>query len=354
MMMNQRNIMWSLLGKNSIAYSEDLSLRPSRAETGDFLTRYTIADAAAKAAPGIVNITVDVGIRNVFMARSSGSGSIIQSDGTILTNAHVVAEAGRGSHSGKIVVTLHDGRTFTGELVCFDMITDIAVVKIKSKAPLPTVKIGSSRKLRAGEWVIAVGSPLHLQNTVTAGIISAVERKSSEIGLHGATTDYIQTDAAINQGNSGGPLLNMDGEVIGINTIKAMAADGVSFAIPIDTAVKVMNQLKKHGHVVRPWLGIKMLELTEAIIDQLKDRDPSFPNVSKGVLVPQVIPGSPAEKGGLRPGDVIVEFDGKPIDSVSQIVDLLGDKVGVSFKVVVKRAYGKQATLIVVPEEATP
>ncbi|KAJ7541321.1 hypothetical protein O6H91_10G054400 [Diphasiastrum complanatum] len=253
-----------------------------------------------------------------------------------------------------LVVTMQDGRTFSGEVVNYDLLTDIAVVKVRSKIPLPTVKVGSSQMLRPGEWVVALGSPLHLQNSVTVGIISCVDRKSSEIGLHGAHTEYIQTDAAINQGNSGGPLLNLDGEVIGINTMKAITADGVSFAIPIDLAIKIVEQLKKHGRVVRPWLGMKMLELTEPIIGQLKERDPAFPDINKGVLVPQVIPGSPAERGGIRPGDVIVQFDGKPISSVNQIVEALGDKTGVGFEVVVKRAHNQQFTIIVVTEEATP
>ncbi|KAJ7541320.1 hypothetical protein O6H91_10G054400 [Diphasiastrum complanatum] len=321
---------------------------------GPCLNRYSIANAAARAAPAVVNITATIGIHSMLLGKSSGSGFVIHPDGTILTNAHVVADAGKGPHTGKLVVTMQDGRTFSGEVVNYDLLTDIAVVKVRSKIPLPTVKVGSSQMLRPGEWVVALGSPLHLQNSVTVGIISCVDRKSSEIGLHGAHTEYIQTDAAINQGNSGGPLLNLDGEVIGINTMKAITADGVSFAIPIDLAIKIVEQLKKHGRVVRPWLGMKMLELTEPIIGQLKERDPAFPDINKGVLVPQVIPGSPAERGGIRPGDVIVQFDGKPISSVNQIVEALGDKTGVGFEVVVKRAHNQQFTIIVVTEEATP
>ncbi|KAG6552605.1 hypothetical protein Mapa_005805 [Marchantia paleacea] len=319
-----------------------------------FLTRHAIADAAAKAAPAVVNITVSVGGRGIFFAQTGGSGFIISPDGTILTNAHVVADDGHGPYKGKIVVTMQDGRTFPGEIISYDSLADIAVVKVHSTKPLPTVAFGSSRKLRPGEWVVALGSPLHLQNTVTVGIVSCVDRKSAEMGLRGVHADYIQTDAAINQGNSGGPLLNLDGEVIGINTMKALAADGVSFAIPIDSALKIIAQLKKHGRVVRPWLGMKMLGLTEDIILQLKERDPSFPDVTGGVLVPQVIPGSPAERAGVRPGDVVVEFDGQPVTSIHQIVESLGDQVGVAFKFVVKRSKGGTATLSVVTEEASP
>eukprot|EP00249_Psilotum_nudum_P006306 c19622_g1_i1 orf=90-1535(+) len=319
-----------------------------------YLTRHTISDAVAKAAPAVVNITATVGGRGMLLGQSSGSGVIIGTDGTILTNAHVVANVGGGYYRDKLLVTMQDGRSFDGEVVNFDSTADLAVVKIQSKIPLPTATLGSSRKLRPGEWVVALGSPLHLQNSVTVGVVSCVERKSSEIGLRGVRADYIQTDAAINQGNSGGPLLNLDGEVVGINTMKAFLADGVSFAIPIDTAVKVVEQLKKHGRVVRPWLGMKMLELTPAIVSQLKERDPTFPDISEGILVPQVIPGSPAERAGIRSGDVIVHFDSRPVSSVVQIVEILGDKIGVSFKVGVKRAHGQEETLIVISEEASP
>lgn len=319
---------------------------------GEHLTRYTIADAAAKAAPAVVHITVSLGDMGLFIGEGAGSGVLINSNGTILTNAHVVAGYGNVVYKGKVKVSLQDGRTFDGEVVSFDISSDIAVVKIKSKIPLPAAVLGSSSKLRPGEWIVALGSPLHLQNSVTVGVVSCVERKGSEIGLRGIHGGYIQTDAAINQGNSGGPLLNLDGEVIGINTMKAYAADGVSFAIPIDTAVKVMEQLKKHGRVIRPWLGIKMHELNEHVLLQLKEEDTAFPDVVEGVLVPQVIPGSPAERAGIRAGDVIIEFDGVPITKASQIVDRLGDKVGVSFKVIVKRQHNRQATLTVTSEEA--
>jgi HtrA serine peptidase 2 len=153
---------------------------------------------------------------------------------------------------------------------------------------------------------------------------SCVDRKSSEIGLEGVGTGYIQIDAAINQGNSGGPLVNLDGEVIGINTMKALAADGVSFAIPIDSAIKIVEQLKKHRHVVRPWLGMKMWELTKPGILQLKERRPGFPDVASGVLVTQVIPGSPAARAGVSNDDVIVEFDGMPVTTINQVCILRG------------------------------
>ncbi|KAH7422841.1 hypothetical protein KP509_12G028400 [Ceratopteris richardii] len=324
----------------------------AKGSTGEPITRYSIADAAAKAAPAVVHITVTLGDLGLFAGEGAGSGVLIHSNGTILTNAHVVAGYGSVVYKGKVKVSLQDGRTFDGEVVSFDLSSDIAVVKINSKTPLPAASLGSSRKLRPGEWIIALGSPLHLQNSVTVGVVSCVERKGSEMGLRGVHGAYIQTDAAINQGNSGGPLLNLDGEVVGINTMKAYAADGVSFAIPIDTAIKVMEQLQKHGRVIRPWLGIKMLELNQHVLSQLKEQDPAFPDVAEGILVPQVIPGSPAERAGIRAGDVITHFDGIPITKTNQIIDILGDKVGISYKVIVRRSHNKQATLMVTTEEA--
>eukprot|EP00897_Mesotaenium_endlicherianum_P005806 jgi/Mesen1/5253/ME000263S04362 len=282
------------------------------------------------------------GSRGMFAGQATGSGVIIREDGVILTNAHV------------LVVTLQDGRSFEGQLVAADSLADIAVVKIATGGTLPVAQLGSARTLRPGDWVVAVGSPLKLSNTVTAGIVSCVERKSSEMGLRGAHSDYIQTDAAINQGNSGGPLVNLDGEVVGVNYIKALAAHGVSFAIPIDTAVRIMEQLAKHGRVVRPFVGIKMLELRPGVIEQLQERDPSFPSVAAGVLVPQVIPGSPAARAGMQAGDVIVEFDNKPCTSTRQILEALGDRIGESINVTVMRGNNKKHKLSIVTEEITP
>ncbi|KFM24620.1 Putative protease Do-like 14 [Auxenochlorella protothecoides] len=247
------------------------------------LSPHFIADAAAKAAPGVVNIVV-VG-RGPFPVGSSGSGFLCDPDGTILTNAH-------------------DGRVFEGRVVSSDAVSDLAVVRVEAGAPLPCVRLGSASRLRVGEWVVALGSPLHLQNSVTAGIVSCVDRRAAELGLAGARTDYIQTDAAINRGNSGGPLLNLAGEVVGISCMKALAADGVSFAIPVDTAIDVMRQLAAHGRVIRPHVGIKMLELTRHSAARFRERDPGFPDVTAGILVPAVTPGSPADRAGLRQGDL--------------------------------------------------
>ncbi|XP_010273536.1 PREDICTED: putative protease Do-like 14 [Nelumbo nucifera] len=320
------------------------------------LGRDSIATAAAKVGPAVVNLSVTQGFHGMTLGKSIGSGTIIDPDGTILTCAHVVVDfqSMRTVSKGKVDVTLQDGRTFEGTVVNADFHSDIAVVKIKSRTPLPTAKLGSSCKLRPGDWVIAMGCPLSLQNTITAGIVSCVDRKSSDLGLGGMRREYLQTDCAINEGNSGGPLVNLDGEVVGVNTMKILAADGLSFAVPIDSVSKIVEHFKKNGRVVRPWLGLKMLDLNEMIIAQLKERDVTFPDVSKGVLVPMVTPGSPADRAGFHPGDVVIEFDGKPVGSIKEIIEVLGDKVGKPLKVVVKRANNKFVTLTVVPEEANP
>ncbi|KAJ9180250.1 hypothetical protein P3X46_008519 [Hevea brasiliensis] len=320
------------------------------------LGRDTIANAAARVGPAVVNLSVPQGFYGITTGKSIGSGTIIDSDGTILTCAHVVVDfqGMRGSSKGKVDVTLQDGRTFEGTVVNADLHSDIAIVKIKSKTPLPTAKLGSSSKLRPGDWVIAMGCPLSLQNTVTAGIVSCVDRKSSDLGLGGMRREYLQTDCAINAGNSGGPLVNVDGQVVGVNIMKVLAADGLSFAVPIDSVIKIIEHFKKSGRVVRPWLGLKMIDLNEMITAQLKERDPRFPNVDRGVLVPMVTPGSPADRAGFHPGDVVIEFDGKPVESIKEIIEIMGDRVGIPMKVVVKRPNDILASLTVIPEEANP
>ncbi|CAL9041055.1 putative protease Do-like 14 isoform X1 [Musa acuminata AAA Group] len=318
------------------------------------LGRNSIAEAAAAAGPAVVNISVVQGLYGPMFGKSIGSGTIIDPDGTILTCAHCVADfhSMRRVSKGKVGVTLQDGREFEGIVVNADFLSDIAVVKIQSKTPLPAAKLGSSSKLRPGDWVIALGCPLSLQNTITSGIVSCVDRKSSDLGLGGVRREYLQTDCAINEGNSGGPLVNLDGEVVGVNIMKVAAADGLSFAVPIDSVIKIVEQLRKNGRVVRPWLGLKMLDLNEMKIAQFKEKDASFPDVVKGVLVPVVTPGSPADRAGFRPGDVVVEFDGKPVGGIKEIIDIMEDQVGKPLKVLVKRANNKSVMLTAVPEEA--
>ncbi|KAJ1417124.1 Peptidase S1C [Sesbania bispinosa] len=208
--------------------------------------RDTIANAAAKVGPAVVNITVPQDFYGVPTGRSIGSGTIINKDGTILTCAHVVVDfqGTRSSTKGKIEVTLQDGRTFEGKLVNADVHSDIAIVKINSETPLPEAKLGSSSMLRPGDWVIAMGCPLSLQNTITAGIVSCVDRKSSDLGLSGTPREYIQADCKIYRGSSGGPLVNMEGEVVGVNIMKVQCADGFGFSLPIDSVCKLVEHFK--------------------------------------------------------------------------------------------------------------
>jgi HtrA serine peptidase 2 len=203
--------------------------------------------------PAVVNITVG----KPGQQASGGSGFVIDSGaGIIVTNAHVVKRANARNSDAPITVTMNDSRRFTATVHSRDPLSDIALVQITpqpSSEKLPEIRIGTSSNLRAGEWVVALGSPLSLQNTATAGIVSAVARPSAELGLSQQRTEYIQTDAAVNQGNSGGPLVNLDGEVIGINTMKVqqVGVAGISFAIPIDTATQVIEQLRRSRKVVR-------------------------------------------------------------------------------------------------------
>ncbi|XP_047087820.1 putative protease Do-like 14 [Lolium rigidum] len=349
---------------NSFASASDAPINASNQGSGGIsddsrcgrgcLGRDSIANAAAAVGPAVVNISCTHEIHGWALEKSIGSGTIIDPDGTILTCAHVVADfqSTKPVLRGKVSVTLQDGREFEGHVVNADRHSDIAVVKIKSKTPLPAARLGSSCNIRPGEHVVALGCPLSLQNTVTSGIVSCVDRKSSDLGLGGIRREYLQTDCAINRGNSGGPLVNLDGEIIGVNVMKVWDADGLSFAVPIDSIVKIVEHFKRNGRVVRPWLGLKMLDLNPMVIAQLKERSSSFPDVRKGVLVPMVTPGCPAERAGFAPGDVVVEFDGKPVESIKEIIDIMGDKVGVPIEVLVKRANNVSVTLTVIPEEA--
>uniref|UniRef100_A0A0E0R6D1 PDZ domain-containing protein n=1 Tax=Oryza rufipogon TaxID=4529 RepID=A0A0E0R6D1_ORYRU len=301
------------------------------------INRNTIAKAAAAVGPAVVNISSTQETHGWVLEKSIGSGTIIDPDGTILTCAHVVLDfqSTKPILRGKVSVTLQDGREFEGTVLNADRHSDIAVVKIKSKTPLPSANLGSSSKLRPG---------LERIRTSTLITLKLLFDELDFLFKFGILKDE--------KGNSGGPLVNLDGEIVGVNVMKVWAADGLSFAVPIDSIVKIVENFKKNGRVVRPWLGLKMLDLNPMIIAQLKERSSSFPDVKNGVLVPMVTPGSPAEHAGFRPGDVVVEFDGKLVESIKEIIDIMGDKVGVPFKVLVKRANNVTVSLTVIPEEA--
>ena len=265
--------------------------------------------------------------------RGMGSGFIINNNGTILTNAHVVAGA------EKVTVTLKDGRTFEGRVMGRDSVTDVAVVKVDAQN-LPVVKVGDSQALQPGETAIAIGNPLGLDNTVTEGIISATGRSSGQVGIPDQRVNFIQTDAAINPGNSGGPLLNQRGEVIGINTAIIQGAQGLGFAIPINTAQRISDQLIASGKVEHPFLGIQMATLTPEVKQEINSNPNSGLSVSddQGVLVIRVVPGSPADRAGLRAGDVIGQINGQAIkdaDTLQQVVE--SSQVGKNLQLDLKR-----------------
>jgi S1-C subfamily serine protease len=240
--------------------------------------------------------------------RGTGSGFILSSDGQILTNAHVV------EGTDVVEVTLRDGRKFEGRVIGRDILTDVAVVTIAATG-LPTATLGSSEGLVAGQWAIAIGNPLGLDNTVTVGIISATGRSSAQVGISDKRVRFIQTDAAINPGNSGGPLLNDRGEVIGVNTAIRANAQGLGFAIPIETAQRIAEQLFATGEAQHPFLGIEMLDLTPEMREDLA-RNPQIDlNLTQepGVLIVGVQADSPAARSGLQVGDMIERIDGQTV-----------------------------------------
>jgi serine protease Do len=264
--------------------------------------------------------------------RGTGSGFIINAEGQILTNAHVVGGADR------VLVTLRDGREFEGKVLGDDPVTDIAVVKIPG-SKLPTVALGNSDGLQVGEWAIAIGSPLGLDKTVTVGVISATDRTSSQVGAPDKRIGFIQTDAAINPGNSGGPLLNGRGEVIGINTAIIGGAQGLGFAIPINRAQQIAQQLIATGKVEHPFLGIQMVTLSPEVKERIKNATDGRLTVAadRGVLVLRVATNSPAAQAGIKPGDVIQKLDNQAItttDKLQQTIEKrkVGDRLPIEFQ----------------------
>lgn len=241
----------------------------------------------------------------------NGSGMIISQDGYILTNNHVVSSA------DKVTVTLNDGRQFPAKLVGRDTYADVAVLKIDAPN-LKAVTFGNSDKLRPGEWVVAVGSPLGFDHTVTQGIVSALSRKIPDLN---SNLSFIQTDAAINPGNSGGPLMNLKGEVIGINTAISGRGQNIGFAIPVNTVKEIANTLIAGKAILRPWLGISMVALNPDLAKHV-----GLPPATEGVVVAQVMQNSPAYKAGLMQGDVIQKVDGKPVTKAEAVQEAVRAK----------------------------
>lgn len=267
--------------------------------------------------------------------RGVGSGFILTADGFVMTNAHVVEDA------SEVIVTLTDKREFKARIVGFDKRTDVAVVKIDATG-LPAVRIGDIGKLKTGEWVMAIGSPFGLENTVTAGIVSARQRDTGEY------LPFIQTDVAINPGNSGGPLINLRGEVVGINSqiySRSGGFMGISFSIPIDEAIRVSEQLRTSGRVSRGRIGVHIGEVTKDVAESLGL------GKAQGALVRGVDAGSPAEKAGVEAGDIIVRFDGKTIEKTSDLPRLVGNtKPGNKSTLTVFRRGGTRDLSILIAE----
>jgi serine protease Do len=254
-----------------------------------------------------------------FKQRSLGSGFIIGKDGYIVTNNHVVKNA------DKIEVILKDEKEFEANIIGRDDNTDLALIKIKSDRDLPVLQFGDSETLKVGQWVVAIGSPFGLEHTVTAGIVSA---KGRVIGS-GPYDDFIQTDASINPGNSGGPLINMEGKVVGINTAIIAGGSGIGFAIPINLAKKIIDQLKSSGEVTRGWLGVGIQDISKEVGEYYGIE------TKQGVLVTEVFPGDPADKAGIMPQDIILSINGQAVGTAREITGMIAD-IGIDETIKIK------------------
>jgi len=321
--------------ERSKAAAQSAAPGPEDEEMQEFFRRFFGQPAPRQQQPSPRNRKPAPPQQDEQVPRGVGSGFIISGDGYVLTNAHVVEGA------DEVFVTLTDKREFKAKIIGSDRRTDVAVVKIDG-TNLPRLTMGDSSKLRVGEWVIAIGSPFGLDNTVTAGIVSANARD---------TGDYlplIQTDVAVNPGNSGGPLINMRGEVVGINSqiySRSGGYMGISFAVPIDEAIRVSEQLKTTGRVVRGRIGVQIGEVTKEVAESL-----GLPR-TQGALVQRVEPGSPAEKAGIEAGDIIVQFNAGTIEKSGDLPRLVGNtKPGTKSSITVWRKGTKRDLSVTVAE----
>ena len=303
---------------------------PTPVEQANFVT-----SVVKTVEPAVVQINVSRAVEGVFlrpffgrpsgnsaapMLRGVGSGFVIDADGLVLTNAHVVDRA------DKVTVTFQDGRVLDGKVLGKDPVTDVAVIKVDSEN-LPTVTIGDSDLVQQGQWAIAIGNPLGLQETVTVGVISATHRFSRDIGIPDKRIGFIQTDAAINPGNSGGPLLNAQGEVVAVNSAIIGGTQGLGFAIPINTAQKIARQLIDNGKAEHPYIGIQMVSLTPQVkqkFDRVPNRKQDLTS-DRGILVMAIEPNSPASAARLQVGDVIQAVNDVPVTTAETLQQLLDE-----------------------------
>ncbi|XP_029616423.1 serine protease HTRA3 isoform X1 [Salmo trutta] len=324
-----------------------------------------IADVVEKIAPAVVHI--ELFLRHPLFGRnvplSSGSGFVMSDTGLIVTNAHVVSSTRPVSGRQQLKVQMHNGDVYEATIKDIDKKSDIATIKVNPLKNLPVLLLGHSADLRPGEFVVAIGSPFALQNTVTTGIVSTAQRDGKELGIRDSDMDYIQTDAIINYGNSGGPLVNLDGEVIGIscdpvpirntllsclsdchqdgevigiNTLKVAA--GISFAIPSDRITRFLKesmdkQTKEVRSLKKRFIGIRMLTINPALVEELKQQNSDFPDVSSGIYVHEVVPHSPAQKGGIRDGDIIVKLNGRPLLTTADLQGALTEETALLLEV---------------------
>jgi len=337
-----------LLGPLNVFAIEDLQVSQSHG---------FVANVARKVSPSVVRIDIERDIQpDEFESdlldpllrdllgdlgtlpqkeRGQGSGVIIDSSGLVLTNAHVVERVDR------VMITLQNGNQVDGKVIGTDQVTDLALVKVNGFSGLESAKLGDSEDIQVGDWAIALGTPYGLESTVTLGIVSSLHRDINSLGFSDKRLDLIQTDAAINPGNSGGPLINSSGEVIGINTlVRSGPGAGLGFAIPINLASKVTKQLLANGEVIHPYLGAQLVLLNERIAKE-HNQDPNslilLPE-SSGALVQSVIPQSPAEEGGLRRGDLVINAEGKEInDPKSLLMQVEQAQIGKPFELKVLR-----------------
>ncbi|KZR70462.1 putative serine protease HhoA precursor [Prochlorococcus marinus str. MIT 1313] len=336
-----------LLGTGLVCLPVLSGLSPQRLQAASAATALSkqsfVADAVARSGPAVVTLETSRTVRSMGMAglpqglladplfqhffglpgrvaprsrieRGQGSGVIFSADGLVLTNAHVVEK------TDQLMVGLPDGRRVPGRLVGQDKITDLAVVQLDGSGPWPTAPLGDSDQLRVGDWAIAVGNPFGLENTVTLGIVSNLNRNVSQLGISGKRLDLIQTDAAINPGNSGGPLLNSEGNVVGINTlVRSGPGAGLGFAIPINRARTIAHQLVERGRASHPMVGVGL-----SPVPSVRSGEANSP----GAVIRSVVPGGPAARAGLKVDDVIVSVEGLPIDGPAEVVSAI-DRHGV-------------------------
>ncbi|XP_031733216.1 serine protease HTRA1 [Anarrhichthys ocellatus] len=306
-----------------------------------------IADVVDKIIPAVVHLELFQGVpfSSEEVSVSSGSGFLVSEDGWILTSAHVL------NNKRRIKVELKSGSQYDASVKDVDQKMDIALIKIEPDSPLPALLLGQSSDLRPGDFVVAVGSPFSLQNTVTTGIVSTAQRNGLELGFKDADMDYIQTDAIINYGNSGGPLVNLDGDVIGMNTLKVAA--GISFAVPADRIRQFLadsynRQVHGNTRQKNKYIGVRMIHLSPSLIRDLKERESEVPDVSSGVYIYEVIPGTAASSADLIDRDVVIGINGRPVRTTQDVSEAI--RSGGTLSVTVRRK-DEDVTLTITPEE---